>query len=381
MFAGARRWVWNELLSQWEEKYEKIEESPSKKEQDQYIRDLKYSDVSWLKRIPAQLPQQVIRDLHKAFEKFFNGEAEHPKYKSKKDIEQTFRIPQGLKVDNRQLYIPKIGWIGFFKSQEIEGEIKSATIKKEPHGWFISINVILEKEVEFPDNIDEKDCVGVDLGLNNFAVLSTGEKVSHGQWYKKHEKKLGKAQRKLTRKEYGSNNWQDQRERVSRIHRKIKRCRMDFLHKLSSRIVSENQAVFVEDLNVEGMKQSHLGKSIGHSGWSEFIRLLEYKCQREGIYFAKVGRFEPTSKECRHCGATNDIDLSDRSFSCRVCGESLDRDVNAAKNIKQKGLKILAGGQSDSENASGEVTSGSVKADAVEVVSSNEELGEVVNPV
>lgn len=373
MFAGARRWVWNELLEKRQQHYEETGENLSLSAQDELIREKKETDEQWLEKIHSQIPQQVIRDLQEAYNNFFNDEAEFPRFKSKKEVKQTFRIPQGIKIKRGKVYLPKIGWVRFFKSQPIEGELKSATVKRQAHGWFVSIIVEQKIKVEFPEEIHPDDCIGIDLGLKDFAVLSNGERISKENFFENEFKKLRKEQQKLSRKECGSNNWDKQKTKVERKHAKIRRKRKDFLHKLSSRLVRENQAVIVEDLEVEGMQQSNLSKSISDAAWSEFVRMLEYKCERQGTHFIKTDKYEPTSRTCRHCGTVNDIDLSDRKFKCESCREVLDRDYNAAKNIKNLGLNKLAGGQPDTLNASGEPTSDWSNVAPIKVGSLNEE--------
>lgn len=376
-FAGARRWVWNQMLDERNQVYKNTGKSVSKTEQMKRLTKLKNNKVSWLNNLHSQVLQQSIQDLDQAFDNFFNKSHGYPNFKSKKDTKQTFRFPEGVKTQENKVYLPKIGWVKFHKSQKIEGEIKSATIKRQAHGWFISINTEQEINVEWNKEIKEEQTIGIDLGLKEFAVTSDGTRIQNPKFFRESEKKLKKAQQKLSRKEYGSNNYQEQKNKVSRIHATIRRKRTDFLHKLSTKIVSENQAVIVEDLNVDGMIKSNLGKSIHDAGWSEFVRMLEYKCQWSGTYFVKIDQFFPSSKTCRHCGLVNEIDLSDREFECDGCHTMLKRDLNASKNIKQVGLNKLADGQSDSLNASGELTSDSITIDRIEVDPMNEEPSKV----
>lgn len=380
-YAGTRRWVWNNCLDERNKTYEYTGNSPSITKQMKRLKEVKNNseEHKWMKDIHSQVIQQSIRDLDDAFENFFNKSHGYPNFKSKKEIKQTFRFPQGIKVDGRKVYLPKIGWIRFYKSQKIDGEIKSATVKKQANGWFISINTEQEIKIEWQKEINKDEVVGIDLGLKDFAVMSDGTKVDPPKYLREMEDKLNREQRKLSRKEYGSENWRKQKRVVAKIHADIRNNRQDFLHKLSTKIVSENQAVIVEDLNVKGMTQNHhLAKSISDASWSEFVRMLEYKCQWSGTYFVKIDRFEPSSKTCRHCGMINDIELSDRTFECEGCGVELDRDYNASLNIKQRGIEILVG-RADRQNkkASGERTSGCINTDTVEVGLMNEEPREV----
>ena len=370
-FAGGRRWVYNQLLEERSTVYKHTGRSVSKTSQINRLTAIKNNceEVGWLRNIHSQVLQQAARDLDGAFESFFkHKDFNYPRFKSRKDTHQTFRFPQGVKVDNQRVYLPKIGWVRFFKSQPVEGEIKSATVKREAYGWFISINTAQEIEVNWRDTVVREKCVGVDLGLTDFAVLSDGTRIKAPKYYQSKLRKLRREQKKLSRKEYGSNNYQKQRQKVARLHADIANCRQDFLHKLSTTIVRENQAVLVEDLGVKGMLKSRLAKSIGDASWSEFVRMLKYKCKWSGTHFHKVDRFYPSTKTCRHCGHQNDIELSDREFECAGCGKTLDRDLNASINIKNEGLDLLAGGQSDSINASGEKASGAEGSFRVKVI-------------
>lgn len=375
-YAGTRRWVYNYCLEERNKTYENTGKSPSMTAQMKRLKEVKdnHDEYDWLNKIHSQVIQQSIRDLDQAFSNFFNQSHGYPNFKSKKEIKQTFRFPQGVKVKDTKIYLPKIGWVKYFKSQKIHGEIKSTTIKREANGWFIIINTKQEIEVEWESEINKENVVGIDLGLKDFAILSDGTKIDSPEYLRELENKLKREQKKLSRKEYGSNNWKKQKRIVTKIHADIRNKRQDFLHKLSTKLVSENQAVVVEDLNVKGMTQNqHLAKSIHDASWSEFVRMLKYKCQWTGTYFVQIDRFEPSSKTCRYCGVINDIELSDRVFECEGCGEELDRDKNASKNIKNIGLKKLAGRADHQSKTSGEDTAGCTTTSTIEVSSLNEE--------
>jgi putative transposase len=190
--------------------------------------------------------------------------------------------------------------------------------------------------------------VGIDLGLTHFAVLSDGKVIGSQRFLRKAERRLARAQRSLSRKEKGSNNRYKARLRLARMHAGVRDARRDFHHKTSTAIIRENQAVYVEDLAVAGLVRTRLGKSVSDAGWSSFVRMLEYKAQLYGREFHKVGRFEPTSQLCSACGIKDGPKpLGVRVWTCRVCGELHDRDLNAAKNI-------LALGRRERENACGE---------------------------
>mgnify|MGYP006293327751 CR=1 FL=1 len=298
--------------------------------------------------------QEPIKNLQQAFKRFFEGGNGYPGFKSKKHIHQAFTYPQGIKVHGDRVYLPKIGWVRFYKSRAIEGQIKRATIKRQASGWYISITC--EVTIAPADIHPTTDgTLGIDLGLKDFIVTSDGERVKTPQCLRDVERRLAREQRKLSRKQRGSHRYQRQRQRVARLHERVKNMRQEFLHRLSTRLVRENQAIIVEDLNVKGLARTRLAKSVYDAGWGEFVRQLEYKCRWAGKAFHKVGRFFPSTKTCHHCGTLNNVSLSDREFICQGCGRWVDRDYNAAQNIKERGLLDLnvAAGQTETLNARG----------------------------
>lgn len=363
-FAGARRWVWNNMLEERQKYYDYTGKSLSKTKQMKRLTNMKkVPEMEWLGDMHSQALQQSIRDLDDAYAKFFKEGSGFPNFKSRRSTHQTFRMPQGIKLDGSHVYIPKIGWVKFFKSREVEGELKSLTVKRETDGWFISINTIQEIEVDYPEEIYEDEVLGIDLGFKDFATFSDGRKIENKRDYRGLEHRLAQEQKKLSRKEYGSNNWKKQKRIVDSIHAKIRHKREDRLHKLSRKVADENQAVIFEDLSVAGMKRTNLGKSVGDAGLSKFVRYVEHKMRWQGKYVVKIDRFFPSSKLCRHCHAINeDLKLSDRVWVC-TCGAIIFRDKNAAINIKIEGIKILEAGPvghtaSENNKASGGGTSG-----------------------
>lgn len=337
-FAGAVRWMWNEMLAERKHVYEETGKGVSQYEQMRRLTALKREpETEWLRTIHSQVLQEPIKQLQQAFVNFFEKHASYPRFKKRKHVNQSFSYPQGVKMDDNNVYLPKIGWVRFRKSREIEGEIKRATIKPKASGWYISI--VCEVEIEpkliepTPDGV-----VGIDLGLNDFAVMSDGERVPNPRHMKRLEQKLAREQRTLSRRQRGSNRYRKQQEKVARLHERVRDARADFLHKLSHRLVSENQGIVVEDLSIKGMARTRLAKSVHDAGWGEFLRQLEYKSQWQGKTFHQIERWFPSSRIHNGCGAKNTFSLSDRRFVCCGCGEMVDRDLNAAKNIKHQGL-------------------------------------------
>lgn len=298
----------------------------------------KQPDTSWLNESNSQSLQQSLRHLDNAYNNFFNNGFKFPNFK-KKSRKQSFSVPQHFKIDveTKQLHIPKLSPLKIVLHRKIEGKMKNVTISKTPSGkYFASILCEIERDIKPKQKGGE---IGIDLGLKSFLVASNGEIVYAPKYLHKSESKLKYFQKLLSRKIKGSNRKNKARIRVARIHEKISNQRNDFLHKLSCRLVSENQAIFTENLNVKGIMANHcLAKSVSDSGWSEFIRQLKYKTKWDGVYFGQIDRFFPSSKRHNSCGWINEsLTLADREWTCQGCGQVVDRDFNAAQNILQFG--------------------------------------------
>ena len=297
-------------------------------------------DTIWLKESNSQSLQQSLRHLDNAYNNFFNNGFKFPNFK-KKNRKQSFSVPQNFNIDikTKQLHIPKLSPIKIVLCREIEGNMKSVTISKTPSGkYFASILCEIEKNIKFKKKGGE---IGIDLGLKSFLVTSDNEKVEAPKCLRKSENKLKQLQRCLSHKVKGSNRRNKARIKVARIHEKISNQRNDFLHKLSHRLVSENQTIFAEDLHVKGiMANHHVAKFVADSGWSEFVRQLNYKSEWNGVCFEQIDRFFPSSKRHFSCGWINEaLTLKDREWTCQGCGQVVNRDHNAAQNILLFGQK------------------------------------------
>jgi putative transposase len=331
----------------------------------------KSKEYEWLNDIHSQVLQQALKDLDSAFKNFFrklkggeiprdaeghcakrkNGQLKHsPKFKRKANFADRFRYPQGIKVENNQAYLPKIGWTEFYKSREMEGTIKSATVSQRPSGWYISILC------ELPDTLHHlpveptlENSIGIDVGISSYLVESNGNKTTSLNAYRKLERKLKREQRRLSRKQKGSKNRFKQQLRVAHLHERIANMREDYSHQHSTRLVSENQAVFAEDLNVKGMmKNRHLAKSLADASMGQLLLMLEWKAKRDGKTFHKIDRWYPSSKTCSCCGyKLDELKLSVREWTCPECGSNHDRDINAAINIQIEGLRQVAAGHTE----------------------------------
>lgn len=356
-YAGARRWVWNWALATRQAFYKETGKTLSRVALSALFTALKKEPATaWLSEVDSQLPQQAIIDLYRAFEAFFEKRAKFPRFKSKHRDVARFRIPQRVTLADGFVSVPKIGRVRVRQSQEVEGVTKSATFKRDACGhWFVSLVAEMEMPVVALPLPTEGRTVGVDLGLKDAVVTSEGERVAAPRFYRAAQRKLRRAQRSQWRTVKGSKNRAKARQRVARVHQQIAAKRNDFCHTLTTRLVKNHDAVCIEDLNVKGLARTKLGKSILDASMGTIRRQLAYKGVWYRTHVVAVGRFYPSSKLCHECGYKHDgLTLSDRVWACPSCGSVLDRDLNAARNIKREGLKMLAAGHADSLNACGQ---------------------------
>jgi putative transposase len=301
-------------------------------------------EYRWLCEANSQSLQASLRHLDVAYNRFFNKCGQFPRFKSKR-AKQSFTVPQhfALDVESKWLSVPKIGAIKIVPHRRVEGTVRSVTITKTPAGKYFA-SLLCEVEWTTPKHPHQRR-VGVDLGLKEFAVTSEGELIESPLFFRRSELELARWQRRLARRQVGSHRRERAKLKVARCHERIANQRNDFLHKLSRRLVDENQAICLEDLNVKGMTANHcLAKSIQDSSWSEFVRQLEYKASWYGSSVVKVDRFFPSSKRCHVCGyIKEDLTLADREWTCPECGIQHHRDTNAAKNILLFGKECTAG--------------------------------------
>lgn len=311
-------------------------------------------ETAWLREVDSQLLQQALFDLRRAYRNFFERRTGYPRFKSRKTDQQRFRIPQRVRVSGSKVYVPKIGWVRARVSRPVPAGLKSATFKRDSTGkWFVA----LVGEFEAPDPSPpprNATIVGIDLGLREFAILSTGERIAHPRFARRAEARLRRAHRALSRTQRSSRNRRRVRMRLARAYRRTANQRRDFLHKLSTRLVEENDVIAIEDLGVSGLARTKLGAAVGDSGFREFRSQLEYKARWNGKRVLAVDRFFPSSKLCGECGAVNaDLTPAQREWTC-ACGAELDRDLNAARNLRNVALRALvAVGRTDTENACG----------------------------
>jgi len=346
---GCSRFVYNYFLNERKEQYQKDKKSDNYYKQAKTLTDLKKKEeFEWLKEVNSQTIQFALRSLDTAYINFFRGNAQFPKFKSRKH-KNTFTIPQFGVVKGDRILIPKFkdGIKVKLDKREIKGKIGKMNITKTPTGKYY-VSIFTEQTIEQFTKTGKK--VGIDLGLKDFVITSDGIKFKNNRYTKKYSRKLKKAQQHLSRKMKGSNGFEKQKLKVAKIHEKISSCRLDTLHKISYQLVRENDLIVVEDLNVKGMiKNPKLSKHISDVSWGNFVNLLNYKCDWYGKELIKVNRFYPSSKTCNCCGWINqNLKLSEREWTCK-CGEKHDRDLNASKNILKEGLKIFGQGLSNTK--------------------------------
>lgn len=339
----ACRFVYNHSLEQKIRAYEQAGRKLSCFDLNTCLPALK-EEHPWLKEVNSQSLQSANKNLDNAFTRFFREKKGFPRFKSKKNPVQSFQVPQHYRVDfdQKRIRFPKIGEVKTIFHRIFTGKMKYATVSVTSTGkWFVSILVDDGKPEPEPAPFSLDTTLGIDVGLKDFATLSTGEKVENPRYLKNSLQRLKVLQRRVSRKKKGSKNRQKAIQRLARCHEKVANRRNDFLHNLSFRVVSENQAIAVESLNVGGMmKNHHLAQGIGDVSWSTFFTMLEYKCRRYGKTLLKIGRFDPSSKICSKCGyLKQDLALSDREWVCPDCGTHHDRDINAAINIKKFALQ------------------------------------------
>lgn len=340
---GCCRFVYNRALAVRKEAYDAGEEVPGIFDCIKMIPKWKADpETAWLKEADSTALQQSLRDLGKAYGNFFRapGKVGFPRFKSKR-ARQSYRTNKVEVIDSRHVKLPKLGAVKARLSRMPEGRVLSATVKQVPSGkYYVSLCCT---GVPTADPAPEGTAVGVDVGVESLMTLSDGTKVENPKATGKLERKLAREQRRLSRKKKGSSNRERQRVRVARVQEKAANVRKDAIHKATSKLASENQAVCLEDLNVKGMlRNRRLAKAVADASFSEIARQLEYKTAMRGGTAIRVGRFYPSSKACSACGhVLEKLPLSARRWECPACGAVHDRDVNAAVNILSEGLRTL----------------------------------------
>ncbi len=339
---GSSRFVYNLALETKNAAYISAKHNYSAFDLVKQLPELK-KEFPWLKEVNSQSLQQAIQNMDIAFKKFFKG-AGFPKFKSKHRGKRSFAIPQNVIVENGFLIVPKFKeGIKMSLHRPTKGTIKSATITATPTGkYFVSILCDTNTEIPTKAPITESTTIGIDLGIKNFAITSEGEVFENPKYLRKAQSKL-----KYVQCKYSKHKGKRTKKKLTKLHEDVVNKRKDFLHKVSTQLIRENQTIALETLAVKNMVKNHnLAQAISDISWSTFVSMLEYKADWYGKNILRIGQFAPSSKTCSNCGTINkELQLKDREWVCSSCSTVLDRDINAAVNIKSFALKnILSGG-------------------------------------
>lgn len=345
---GCARFAYNHMLRMrtdaWFQRHEKV----GYHETSAMLTALKKQpEFAWLNEVSSVPVQQSLRHLQAAFGNFFAKRTKYPTFKKKDGAQSAEYTTSAFKWDGKTLNIAKNGALNIRFSRTIPKAaiVTTVTVSKDTAGRYF-VSMLCTDQVQAKTPIEAK--VGIDLGLSHFAILSTGEKIAAPNTFRKNEEKLTKLQRRLAKKTKGSANRKKAKLKVAKLHAKIADSRKDFLHKLSTRLVNENQVIAIETLAVSNMQKNHsLAKSIADASWSEFVRQLEYKSLWYGRELVGIDRWYPSSKRCSDCGHTvAKMPLNVREWTCPECGTIHDRDINAARNVLAAGLAVSALGES-----------------------------------
>jgi len=350
---GCARVVFNDAVRLRDEAHQRGEKLSDTEVQRRVVTLAKLApEREWLGEVASVALVQACQDARRAYRNWFDSmagkrkgrKAGRPQFRRKHGRQSIRLTRNGFALHGHRLYVAKVGDVKVKWSRELPSEPSSVTVIREPDGRYYASFVVERSAEPLPPCGSE---AGIDVGLASLAVLSDGTVVGNPRFLRRAERRLAKAQRALSRKQKGSANRARARHRVAVLHRKVRETRLDHAHKTALAIVRDNQAVYAEDIAVAGLARTRLAKSVHDAGWSQLLRLIEEKCERHARYFARIGRFEPTSQVCSACGAKDGPKpLAVRTWTCGACGTAHDRDVNAARNV-------LALGQRERVNAFG----------------------------
>ncbi len=343
---GSVRFVYNKMLAERKETYEKFKDDQEKVKEKKFPTPAKYKDeFPFLKEVDSLALANAQINLQKAYKNFFEGRAEFPTFKSRKHKQSftTNRVNGNIELQDGHIKLPKLKLVKIIQHREVPADyqLKSCTISKTKSGkYYLSILTEYEKEIE-PVSI--KNVVGLDFAMDGLYVESEqGKKANYPRFYRQSLNKLEKEQRILSRRTRGSARWEKQRLKVAVLQEKTANQRKNFLHHKSKELATNYDAVVIEDLDMKGMSQAlKFGKSVHDNGWGMFTSFLQYKLKEQGKQLVKIDKWFPSTKTCSKCGSVKEIKLSERTYQC-TCGLNLDRDYNSALNIKKEGIRLLA---------------------------------------
>lgn len=356
--AGARRWTWNWALARRISYYREHGAGiPCRMLSSELTALKRRPETAWLKQVDAQLLQQALIDLDRAFVNFFGKRGRFPNFKSKKRDLPRFRIPQRIQVQRGKVRIPKVGWIALRQFRDLDLPVKSATCKRDATGdWYVS----LVTEFVLPDEplrpADPEKVVGIDLGLIDFVVTSDRCRIPAPKFLRRSIRRVREAHRRHSRSQQGSRRRIRAHRHLARVHRRVANRRRDFIHKLTIALVRRYDGLCIETLNVRGLARTKLARSIYDAGFGEFARQVQYKALWHGKHFVKVATNFPSSQICGVCEFRyGQLERGDREWDCPVCNTHHLRDLNAANNIRREGMRLLnvAAGQTETLNARG----------------------------
>lgn len=340
---GSVRHIYNFMLNLKQKLYKEFNISLNYNNMCKILTELK-KHKTWLKEVDAIALQQCLKDLDYAYQMFFKG-FNFPKFKSKKRNKNSYRTNGYIHLDkdNKKIRVSKIGWIKFRDKTEFNGltKINNITIFKTPSGKYFAA---ISAEVDIATLSKTKKSCGIDLGLKDFCILNNGDKIENLKFFQTSEKKLAKMQRKLCKMKLYSNNYYKYKIKVAKFQEHIKNQRLDFLHKLSIQLIREYDIICVETLKVKNMMKNHKqGKAVKDVSWSKFVEQLKYKAKWYGKIISIINAFYPSSQLCSNCNYKNSAikNTKIREWTCPQCGTHHDRDINAANNILNEGLRIL----------------------------------------
>jgi putative transposase len=348
-FSGASRYVYNWALNLVKESLDAQEGLLSYKDIANLLTQKKTNEL-WLKEIHSQVLQQALKDLERSLNNCFSGKKRKaigfPGFRCR-GVKDSFRFPQYIKCVNARVFLPKIGWVAYRNSRPLEGMIKQATVKRQGKRWFIHIMCQVELDIE-KKPFTEATAVGIDVGIKELSVLSNGKVYENPHFLKSDLGKLAYVQKAHARKQKGSKNRKKSAKKIGRVHAKIANKRKDYIHKISTEIVESQDTIIVEKLQISGMiRNRKLSRSIADVSWRILLTFLKYKAAWRGKNFIEIPQFTPTSKTCFVCKIEKAMPLSLRKYVCANCGHEMDRDLNAALNIKAAGTAVLACGGMD----------------------------------